>query len=90
MAADLISQAEHDELAQSVLITHAKGLVTRVQEQLTRQLKGLEEAIGVTVLRAQTPVELVDTVEQAATMAYDADQQIAVLIGQRLLGEKKW
>lgn len=44
LAADLISQAEHDELAQAVLITHVKGLVTRVQEQLTRQLKGIDRA----------------------------------------------
>lgn len=44
LAADLISQAEHDELAQAVLITHVKGLVTRVQEQLTRQLKDLDRA----------------------------------------------
>ena len=48
------------------------------------------EAIGVTVLRAQTGDDLVEIVEQAATMAYDADQQIAVLISQRLLGKKKW
>jgi len=44
LAADLISQAEHDELAQAVLITHVKGLITRVQDQLTRQLKGLDRA----------------------------------------------
>ena len=48
------------------------------------------EAIGVTVMRADTAKGLVDTVEQAANMAYGADQQIAVLIGQRLLGKKKW
>ncbi|KQW72476.1 thiamine pyrophosphate-binding protein [Ensifer sp. Root127] len=48
------------------------------------------EAVGVTVLRAETGVDLIETVEQAATMAYQADQQIAVLIGQRLLGKKKW
>jgi histidinol dehydrogenase len=44
LAADLLSQAEHDELAQSVLITHVKGLVTRVQEQLTKQVKDLDRA----------------------------------------------
>lgn len=44
LAADLLSQAEHDELAQAVLITHVKGLITRVQEQLTRQLKDLDRA----------------------------------------------
>ncbi|WP_210251217.1 thiamine pyrophosphate-binding protein [Bosea sp. F3-2] len=48
------------------------------------------EAIGVTVLRAETGEDLVETVAQAATMAFEADQQIAVLIGQRLLGKKKW
>ena len=48
------------------------------------------EAIGVTVLRAETGRDLIETVEQAATMAYDADGQIAVLISQRLLGKKVW
>ncbi len=48
------------------------------------------EAIGVTVLRAQTGRDVVEMTEQAATMAYDADGQIAVLISQRLLGKKKW
>jgi sulfopyruvate decarboxylase alpha subunit len=47
-------------------------------------------AIGVTVLRAETGEDLIDVVAQAAGMAFDADQQIAVLIGQRLLGKKKW
>jgi len=48
------------------------------------------EAIGVTVLRAETGQDLVDMTEQATTMAYEADQQIAILIGQRLLGKKTW
>lgn len=48
------------------------------------------EAIGITVLRAETGEDLVEIVAQAATMAFEADQQIAVLIGQRLLGKKKW
>jgi hypothetical protein len=42
------------------------------------------------VLRADTAEDLVDTVESAAALAFNADQQIAVLIGQRLLGKKKW
>lgn len=48
------------------------------------------KAIGVTVLRAETGEDVVEVVAQAAAMAFDADQQIAVLIGQRLLGKKKW
>jgi len=48
------------------------------------------EAVGVTVLRAETGSDLIETVQQAAVMAYEADGQIAVLIGQRLLGKKQW
>jgi sulfopyruvate decarboxylase alpha subunit len=48
------------------------------------------EAIGVTVFRAETGADLIEITEQAAAMAFDADGQIAVLIGQRLLGKKKW
>jgi histidinol dehydrogenase len=44
LAADLISQAEHDELAQAILITPVKSLVGRVQEQISKQLKTLERA----------------------------------------------
>ncbi|MBW2384157.1 MAG: histidinol dehydrogenase [Deltaproteobacteria bacterium] len=41
LAADLLSQAEHGEPAHTVFITHYKGILTRVQDQLTRQLKAL-------------------------------------------------
>jgi histidinol dehydrogenase len=44
LAADLISQAEHDELAQAILITHVKALVPRVQEQIARQLQELDRS----------------------------------------------
>jgi histidinol dehydrogenase len=39
VASDLLSQAEHEEMACAVLFTHVKALVPRVQEQLERQLK---------------------------------------------------
>jgi sulfopyruvate decarboxylase TPP-binding subunit len=48
------------------------------------------EAVGIRVMRADTAEDLVDTVEAAAALAFEADQQIAVLIGQRLLGRKQW
>jgi len=41
VAADLISQAEHEEGASAVLVTHLKSVATRVQEQVTKQLKEL-------------------------------------------------
>ena len=48
------------------------------------------EAVGIRVMRADTAMDLVETVASAAALAYDADQQVAVLIGQRLLGKKSW
>jgi sulfopyruvate decarboxylase alpha subunit len=48
------------------------------------------EAIGVRCLRADSPDVLVETVMSAARLAYEADQQAAVIIGQRMIGEKKW
>lgn len=47
-------------------------------------------AIGIQVVRATTGDEVVAAVAQAATMAFDADQQVAVLISQQLLGKKTW
>lgn len=48
------------------------------------------EAIGLHVIRADTGDEAVDAVAQGATMAYEADQQVAVLISQKLVGGKTW
>jgi sulfopyruvate decarboxylase alpha subunit len=48
------------------------------------------QAIGVTVFRAETGADIIEMVEQASVMAYESDQQIAILIGQRLLGKKTW
>jgi sulfopyruvate decarboxylase alpha subunit len=47
-------------------------------------------AIGVRTMRASTPEDLIATVDAAARLAFDAEQQIAVIIAQRLLGAKQW
>jgi sulfopyruvate decarboxylase alpha subunit len=47
-------------------------------------------AIGVRTFRADTPADLLDTVSSAAMLAFESDQQIAVLISQRMIGAKKW
>jgi sulfopyruvate decarboxylase alpha subunit len=60
------------------------------QVPMGRAIQPVLEAIGLRVMRAETARDLVETVEAAAALAYEADQQIAVLIGQRLLGKKKW
>jgi sulfopyruvate decarboxylase alpha subunit len=60
------------------------------QSPMGRATQAALEAIGVRVVRADTADDLIETVESAVSLAYEADQQIAVLIGQRLLGKKKW
>jgi sulfopyruvate decarboxylase TPP-binding subunit len=52
--------------------------------------EGALRAIGVRTFRADTPSALIETTAAAAIEAFEADQQIAILIGQRMLGEKKW
>ena len=47
-------------------------------------------AVGVRTMRADTPEDLIDITASAARLAYGADQQIAVILSQRLLGAKKW
>ena len=60
------------------------------QVPMSRATQPSLEAIGLKVMRAETGEDLVETVESAAALAYESDQQIAVLIGQRLIGKKKW
>lgn len=60
------------------------------QVPMGRGTQAALEAVGIRVMRADTADDLVETVEAAAALAYEADQQIAVLIGQRLLGRKQW
>lgn len=60
------------------------------QMPMARATQPSLEAIGVTVFRAETAADLIETTAQAAHMAFNADQRVAILIGQRLLGAKKW
>ena len=47
-------------------------------------------AVGVRTVRASAADEIADIVNAAAIEAYDAEQQMAVLMSQRLIGAKKW
>lgn len=60
------------------------------QVPMGRATPGTLELMGVTVFRLERPDEAREVVEAAAALAFDGDQQIAVLIAQRMLGRKKW
>jgi len=80
LAADLISQAEHDELAQVILITHVKGLVTRVQDQLKRQLATLDKAeIAEKSIRARGAIVVTRNLDESMQLANEYASEHLVL-----------
>jgi sulfopyruvate decarboxylase alpha subunit len=48
------------------------------------------KAMGVIVLRAEQPADVIPCVTAALTMAFQSRQQVAVLLTQRLIGAKKF
>lgn len=70
LASDLISQAEHDELAQAILITHVKKWVSRVQDQVARQLETLERAkIAKRSLSTRGAIVVTRNLQESITLA---------------------
>lgn len=65
VAADLISQAEHDELAAAVLVTDSDALAAAVEEALAAQVAATKhsERIRVSLGGEQSAIVLVDDVE---------------------------
>ncbi len=77
VAADLISQAEHDPLAASVLVTPSEALTAAVEEALARMVPATKHAerVRTALTGEQSGVVLVDDVEQGLRVvdAYAAE-----------------
>jgi len=77
VAADLISQAEHDTLAASVLVTDSEDLAVRVEAALVRRVAATKhiERVCAALAGRQSGVVLVDDVEAGITVvnAYAAE-----------------
>ena len=71
VAADLISQAEHDELAAAVLVTDSMGLAESVLEQVAGQAESTEHAARVRASLSgdQSAVLVVDSLDVAVEVA---------------------
>ncbi len=66
VAADLLSQAEHDKLASAVLVTDSKDLAQQVRDELERQVALLpREEIARTSIDNNGKIIIVDSIEQA-------------------------
>ena len=71
VAADLVSQAEHDELAAAVLVTDSPELAARVAERLEARVTATKHSVRVreAIDGVQSALVLVDDLEQAADFA---------------------
>lgn len=67
VAADLLSQAEHDEMARCFLITNSKSFAEKVNIELERQLEKMtRKEIIKSALENNSMAVVVDSIEQAA------------------------
>ncbi len=77
LAADLIGQAEHDELAGSVLITDSEEIATKTQESLNRRVPHTKHAerVATSLTGRQSGIILTDGLDQSidAANAYAAE-----------------
>jgi histidinol dehydrogenase len=71
VAADLISQAEHDKLAASILITNSIDLVAKVEKELVKRVASTHhrERIEVALTSIQSAIVIVDSISQAIDVA---------------------
>lgn len=93
IAADLMSQAEHDVLASSILVTTSQELADKVKEELERQVQYLErKEIILSSLKNYGGIIIVDNMKEAVDMAnIIAPEHLEVMVQEPflLLGELK-
>ena len=71
IAADLVSQAEHDENAAAVLVTDSAELISKVQAELDRQVAGTEniERVKASLSGIQSALVLVPNLDTAVAVS---------------------
>ncbi len=93
IAADLMSQAEHDVLASSILVTTSQELADKVKEELERQVQYLErKEIILSSLKNYGGIIIVENMKEAIDMAnIIAPEHLEVMVQDPflLLGELK-
>ena len=84
VAADLLSQAEHDKLASAVLVTDSSELALAVQAELERQVALLpREEIARTSIDNNGKIIIVDSIEQAIEISNEiAPEHLEVCVDE--------
>jgi len=92
VAADLISQAEHDVIAAAVLVTPSTALADEVEKELARQLTLTKhsERIRTALSGIQSAIAIVDDLEQGVDVvnAYAAEHLEIQTVDARTLSQK--
>ena len=92
VAADLISQAEHDVIAAAVLVTPSTALADEVEKELARQLTLTKhsERIRTALSGIQSAIAIVDDLEQGVDVvnAYAAEHLEIQTVHARTLSQK--
>lgn len=60
------------------------------QGPMGKATQGALELMGIHVLRADRPEEVAEIASAGLDAAFEAGEKVAVLLGQRLIGRKKW
>jgi sulfopyruvate decarboxylase TPP-binding subunit len=60
------------------------------QGPMGRATQKAMELMGITVLRVEDPEEVEETVSAAVDAVFLAGERVAVLLGQKMIGRKKW
>jgi len=84
VAADLLSQAEHDKLASAVLVTDSLELANKVRDELERQVALLpREEIARTSIDNNGKIIIVDSIEQAIEISNEiAPEHLEVCVDE--------
>ena len=92
VAADLISQAEHDTIAAAVLITDSQELISAVEIELEKRIAKTKHSdrIRTALAGIQSCIVLVDDIEQAADIAnaYAAEHLEIIVKNSDEIGKK--
>lgn len=92
VAADLMSQAEHDTIAAAVLVTTSEELARDVESELVRQIESARhgERIKTALSGVQSAIALVDSIEQGVDVvnAYAAEHLELIVKEPRTIADQ--
>ena len=91
IAADMLSQAEHDNLASAIFITTKKNLAEKVKKELNKQLKGLDDITTQEAIRKYSAIIIAKNIDDAFKISNDIAPEHLEIISEdgKLLNKVK-